>query len=468
MTTGTLSQNLALVASGISFADLSATARKTVKRGFIDCIAVMIAGAREPTVRLLRETLCADDGGKAATLHFSGDRSAAWVAAWVNGAASHVLDYDDFARGHPSAVLIPALLAEGEVLHVSGSMLMTAYAAGYETWMSLALRERDNYQMKGWHPTSLIGAIAAAAACARLRCADPVITAHALGLAAAQASGPTASYGTMAKAMQVGRASSTGLLSARMAAAGMTAAFDALDAPTGFLHAISPAANVDLATPEPTAPRWHIEETGLSIKRYPFCYCAHRVIDGAIALHRTGSPLDVRDIERIDVEISDVHASILKHHSPQTTQEAIFSVEFAAVASLIAGRIGFAELSESFIRRDDVQALMQRVQVATHRNYDPEFSGFGLEDRVRLTLAGGTRLDSGPIRYPLGHARNPLSLTDLEGKFVDCLAAGGCKIDAAELFTHLAALENLDAVQTLYSLSAAQAQPATPTVQREA
>ncbi len=120
-------------------------------------------------------------------------------------------------------------VAEAEALDASGADLLTAYAAGFEIWMGLITRERDNYQMKGWHPTPLIGALAAAAACANLRRLDAPAATSALELAAAQASGITASYGTPAKAMQVGKAASTGLLSARMAADGMRTALDALD-----------------------------------------------------------------------------------------------------------------------------------------------------------------------------------------------------------------------------------------------
>ena len=137
------------------------------------------------------------------------------AAAWINSTAGHVLDYDDVAFGHPSVVIVPAILAEAEALAASGADIVTAYIAGYETWMELVTRERDNYQMKGWHPTPLIGAVAAAAACANLRRLNATAATSALGLAAAQASGITASYGTMAKAMQVGKAAHTGVMSAR-------------------------------------------------------------------------------------------------------------------------------------------------------------------------------------------------------------------------------------------------------------
>ena len=77
--------------------------------------------------------------------------------------------------------------------------MITAYVAGYETWMELISREPDNHQLKGLHPTLIFGALAAAAGCSNLRRPDEGRTINALGIAAAQASGLTAVYGSMVK-----------------------------------------------------------------------------------------------------------------------------------------------------------------------------------------------------------------------------------------------------------------------------
>ena len=114
-------------------------------------------------------------------------KSPAPEAAWINGTAGHALDYDDVAslRGHPSTVLVPAILAEGETLGATGRDMLAAYVAGYETWAELAWRDPGHHHRKGWHPTRVFGPIgAAAAACASLRrldagAADPSVGARA-------------------------------------------------------------------------------------------------------------------------------------------------------------------------------------------------------------------------------------------------------------------------------------------------
>lgn len=444
----TLAEALGAGVAALDHGCLPAAAVETAKVGFIDCIAVMVAGAAEAPVQILRRTLAGQAGNGEATLYFSDARMPAPEAAWVNGTAGHVLDYDDFARGHPSVVIVPAILAEGEVLDASGADLLAAYVAGYEVFIDLSIRERSSYQAKGWHPTPLMGALAAAAACARLRGLDAQGVASALGLAAAQASGITASYGTMAKSMQVGKAAHTGVLSARLAASGMTAAPDALDHAQGFLAALSPAGELDLARPPRIGSDWQIVERGLSIKRYPACYCVHRLVDGALEL-AAQNPIAIDDIAAIEVSLSKTHTTILKHHRPQTGLEAKFSAEFAVTAALLAGNLGLREVSDAYVVRPEVQQLMQRVTIIENENYDPEALGFSLFDQVKIVLDDGRRLEGPQVRHALGNAKRPLGAEDLRRKFLDCFAAADTRVDAERLFADLQRLETLASCRSL-------------------
>jgi 2-methylcitrate dehydratase PrpD len=447
--TPSLARALAEFTATTRYEALPAGSIRTAKVGLVDCIGVMIAGSNEAPVRILRDTLCQGDGVAEAAILFSEARCSAPNAAWVNGAAAHVLDYDDFARGHPSAVLVPAILAEADAVGSQGKDVLAAYVVGYEVWMDLVTREPASYQMRGLHPTPLFGAIAAAAACASLRALDPDRATHALGLAAAQASGLTASYGTMAKCMQVGRAAAAGVLSARMAANGLTADARALDHERGFLRAMSPRLEVDLETPAAVGQRWRSVEAGLSVKRYPVCYCAHRVIDGALALaERHGVQVD--RVSAIEAELSDVHAEILQHHRPVTALEAKFSAEFAVSAALVAGNVGLAELRDEFVRSPEVQGLMPRVSIATNRDYDPALPGFARSDAVRIRLDDGSCLDSGPVERALGSAERPLHASDLHRKFLDCVQAGNPALDGPRLLEMLEAIERVSSVGQLH------------------
>lgn len=445
----TLAQQIGKFTAELRFAQLPPAAVALAKLGLSDCIAVMVAGSAEAAVQTLRQTLATLGGPAESTLFFGTERMPAASAAWINSTAGHVLDYDDVALGHPSVVIVPAILAEGEALDASGADIITAYIAGFETWYELVSRERDNYQMKGWHPTPLIGAIAAAAACANLRRLNSEAATSAIGLAAAQAGGITASYGTMAKAMQVGKAAHTGVLSARMAAAGMLAAADVLDHERGFLRAISPAGQVDLERPPQFGARWHSVEHGLSIKRYPMCYCVHRAIDATLSLvaqHR----IQAHDIDRIEVMLGKIQAATLKNDRPQTGLDAIFSVEFGIAAAIIAGNVGLNEVSDTFVGRADVQDLLQRVTVVANEDYDPAWPSMSRFDQVRVYLSGGETLTSEPVCRALGDAQRPLAPADLRAKFIDCFAAGKSSVDAAQLLQDLQHIETWPSCRQLY------------------
>jgi 2-methylcitrate dehydratase PrpD len=438
-----LTRDLAGFVAALSFDSLPPPAIDVARTGFIDTIATMIAGARDDAPQLLRKTLSPPPGK--ATLYFTGETAPAPEAAWINGTAAHALDYDDVAvRGHPSTVLVPAILAEAEELGMSGRDMITAYVAGYEAWAELSHRDPDDQRPKGWHPTGIFGAIGAAGACARLRGLDADRTAMALALAASQAAGLMVNFGTMTKPFHAGCAAHAGLLSARLAAAGFTAARDALEHPQGFLHAVSPQGQVDRDSPVAAGKPWRIVESRLGIKKYPACYAVHRSIDGMLDLLKE-RPVKPEDIARITATLSTARAIMLRNHQPQTGLEGKFSMEFAMASAVIARRASLAEYNDDFVRRPDVQALMRKVEIETNENYDPEWSGASLWDEVRVELVDGETLASAQVWRARGAAELPLGDDELFEKFGTCLAAGGARIAPDVLFARLKNLETLSA-----------------------
>ncbi len=440
-----LTEDLGRFITDISFEKLPSEAVEVARVGFIDCIATMIAGARDPAPQLVRKVLQPASGD--ATLYFSGQKAPAPEAAWINGTAGHALDYDDVAtlRGHPSTVLVPAILAEGEALGASGGDMLTAHVAGYETWAELSWRDPGHHHRKGWHPTGIFGPIGAAAACASLRRLDAERAAHAIALAASQSSGVMANFGTMTKPFHAGRAAHSGLIAARLADIGFTASPDALEHPQGFLSAVSPAGEVDRDTPaQALGSEWKIVKYRLGIKKYPACYCTHRALDAILGLLER-HPLKPQEIERITVSLSDTHALILRNHRPRAGLEAKFSIEFAMAAAVIARRAGLAEYTDAFVRQPEVQDLMRRVAVKTNQNYDPEVSGASVWDQVRVDLVSGESVESEKVARAKGHADRPLSETELFEKFRTCLDAGTAKIAPDVLFDRLKHLEGISA-----------------------
>jgi 2-methylcitrate dehydratase PrpD len=442
-----LTKALGEFVADLTYSKIPAEAVKIARMGFVDCIGTMIAGRDEDAPQILRRTLGVGSGGEA-TLYFSDQRAPAPEAAWVNGAAGHALDYDDVAlRGHPSTVLVPAILAEGEALGSSGEAMLAAYLVGYEAWAELVWRDRGFLHVKGWHPTGIFGAIGAAAACASLRGLDATKAAMAMAIGASQSAGLMANFGTMTKPFHAGRSAHSGVVAARLAEVGFTAHLDALEHPQGFLSAVSQHGEVDRTSePKAVGKEWKILTEGLSIKKYPTCYCTHRAIDGAIKLFKE-NPVKGEEVKEIRVAISDRYATILRNHRPKTGLEAKFSMEFAMSSALVAKRVGLPELTDGFVQRPDIQSLIERVAIDTTTEYEPDGSGAAPFDQVMVALNSGARLQGPQIRYATGHAQLPLSDSELFEKFQGCLEAGNAHNQAGALFDRLMSMEKTQARQ---------------------
>jgi 2-methylcitrate dehydratase PrpD len=440
-----LTQHLGQFIADLSPNRLPDEAVRVARMGFIDCIGTMIAGRKEDCVRIMTDVLAPADGPS--TLTFSPRKSPAPEAAWINGTAAHALDYDDVGlRGHPSTVLVPAILAEAEALGSSGADMITAYVAGYEVWAELFRRDSGLLHQKGWHPTGLYGAVGAAAACAKLRKLDAEKSAVAIALGGSQSAGLMANFGSMTKPFHAGKAAHAGIMAARLAEAGFTANTDALEHPQGFLHAISPTGTEDRSSAPKAGAEWAILSEGLGIKKYPTCYCTHRAIDCMLDLVN-GSPIEAGEVQKITVNISDYFATVLRNHQPGTGLAAKFSMEFAMASGIITKRVGLRELTDGFVQRPDVQALMRKVEIVTTSEYDSESPGAAVHDQVTVQLGNGKIVAGEPVARATGHASRPLTEAQLYDKFADCLDVGASDIPAAVLFKRLSAIQSISATE---------------------
>jgi 2-methylcitrate dehydratase PrpD len=445
-----LTESLSRFVANPAFGELPDEAIRIVQSGFIDTIATMIAGQNEPVVEITRQFV-ADRKSLArdARVVLGRDMAASADAALINGTAAHALDYDDVALGgHPSTVLVPAVLAEGELLDVSGAEALRAYLVGYEVWAELFSREPDAYHLKGWHPTAVLGTVAAAAAVAYLHKLSPKQCRNALALAASMASGLVANFGTMTKPLHAGRAAACAIDAVRFAAKGLTASPDAIEHHAGYLAALSPKGNVNRDRASPSlGKQLRILEFGLSIKKYPMCYATHRVIDGVLDLVNAND-LKPRDVAQVHATIGVAQASMLRNHSPVTGLEAKFSLEFAVASALVARKVGLQQLTDEFVGQPQVREVMSKVSNSTIDSRCPIEPIFALTDQVIVELKDGRKFDSGQIRFARGNAMLPLKDAELKAKFLDCCSVAK-DLDAAALYERLSKLMALDKLRKL-------------------
>lgn len=423
-------------------ASLPGEAVAVARLGITDTVAAMLAALREPVVRVVADVAAAQRAREEAPMLLGRRRTTIDLAAMVDATAAHALDVDDYAfANHPSAVLVPVVLACGAHVRAGGPVLIAAYVAGYEVWSDLMNREPDHLHSRGWHPTALFGPVGAAAAAASLLGLDAGQASHAIGLAASHAGGTMGNFGSMAKPYHAGRAARAGVFAARLAAAGMTATADVLEGERGLLRTVSPHGRVDVFTPPAYGNLERILGQRLNIKKYPTVGASQRVIDSVLA-HLAQQPVDLAALERAEPRVSEKHAAVMPYHAAIRPEEARFSLEFAVACALLHRRVGLRELTAEAVRDVRLQELMSKVKVVTTNEYDPDYPVAAPFDFVTLSFRDGSCVTTPPVRRASGHADSPMSPEALRAKFEECAAFGG--IDPGETARLLGHLQRVD------------------------
>lgn len=389
-------------------------AMEAARVAIVDFLACAIAGASDRTTELLAKALGVELPGNAILIG-RGKKSDPLTAAIINGYAGHVLDYDDVhssVRGHPTTVILPALLAFTAENSIRADALVASYIVGLEAMARIGLSLGSRHYENGFHATATLGPIGVAAAISHLTGASVEKMAIALGLAATQASGLRLQFGFDAKPYHAGMAARSGLLATRLAASGFSGASDFLDNPTGFYSAYSfGASQPELATENWGAP-WQIVSPGLTLKAYPCCTASHPVASLGIELHHEGLTAD--QVEAITFTYPPGADAALVATKPQSGIEARFSPEYVFAAALLDGALRL----DHFDDRPVEARIMALARKASRRHDDsaPRMSSDPTTRFVILDIAlnDGTQLQRRFDGLP--------SLTSPEQKFKDATA----------------------------------------------
>jgi 2-methylcitrate dehydratase PrpD len=418
---------------------LGAKALATARMGICDAVACIVAGAATPAAAKVRKLAAAQGVVAEASLPGTSLRLAAPLAALCNGVAGHVLDYDDMSFtliGHPSVVLAPALLALGEARGASGREVLSAYVVGFEVDMCFARWMVPAHYDAGWHATSSIGVFGAAAGASSLLRLDAGGALAALAIAASQAAGLRANFGSMTKSLHAGQASEAGLRSALLAAAGFTANASVFDTAGGFFDLYG--ANRE---PAPAPQASEIEAGGIGLKVFACCGAGATVVEAACDAHAAAAGAAIREVELV---VSARAASIMPYAQADDALRGKYCLAYCAAVALLDGAGGMEQFTDERVRRDDVQALMKRVRVRV----DPRMQSGGgrFDTQLTVELAEGA-----PVRasreLPLGHPRRPIDAARMEAKFLECTAGVVGEARAREALAALGALETLPTLE---------------------
>ena len=426
----TPSEQIGQFSAAFNAGSMTPTLRHECARSLLDTFAVGVAGKNEPASMRAMAYLATLGSGSDASLWGCAGRVPAEAAAFYNGVAAHVLDYDDVTsplRGHPSVVLWPALIAVAEAKSIDMGRIQSAYVVGFEVMCKLAKAVAVQAYATGWHVTASIGIIGATAAVAHLLRLDGEQTAHAIGIAVAQAAGTRANFGSDAKSFQAGHANAAAIRAARLAQAGFTSSPDAMDAREGY--AALYGQRQDLTTVLQTLGQAPLElsASGLEVKKYPLCYATHRTLDGLLDLRKEHG-ITLADVERVEIETSPGALVPLIHHRPATGLQGKFSLEYAVAAALLDGQIGLATFKDENVQRTAIQKFLPFVQgrSAQGESIMPRWAFLG------VYLRDGKRLER-RIDALRGSASVPLTDEELMTKAADCCAWAGLRVDPGAL-----------------------------------
>jgi 2-methylcitrate dehydratase PrpD len=378
------------------------------KKCLVDWTAVCLGAIGAPEAQAVSTVMQQwDSCGQARIL--SGGTASAAAAAMINGTLSHCLDYDDThipSVVHASAPLWAAVLAVSTARQLDEELALKAFITGFE----LAARIGDNgigirLNNSGWHATPTLGRLGVAAAVAVLLDLDEGQVSHALGIAATQAGGLTASFGTMAKPFHVGKTAMDGILAAELAAAGFEGAGQILDGPGGLIGTLlqDPSVKLEMA---PFDTGWEILRN--SFKPYAACQLTHGAIDAARAAR---AAVGDRRIENIRAIVNPLAVKIAGLRNASTATEGKFSMGFCIALGLRGHEVTTLDFTAERLNDALLVDIASRVEVVASDAVSRTAA------QLEIQFSNGEKIVQ-TIEHAFGSIGNPMGWQELDNKFM--------------------------------------------------
>jgi 2-methylcitrate dehydratase PrpD len=390
------------------------------KLHILDTMGVLFAGCREKIAAIVKEYIKSLGCRQECTLITQGIKTSAQYAAFGNGIIAHVLDFDDYeiiSKAHPSATVLPAVLALGEKLQASGKECLGAYLLGVEVVSKIGRWISPGHYNKGWHSTATLGTLGAASASSKLLKLDPEKTRMAIGIAASMSSGLRGNFGTMTKALHAGHAAKNGVEAATLASLGFTASKNILEQDLGFCN-IFAENNFDLQKmASDLGSSFSIISPGFGKKPYPSCASTHSFLDGILHLINKFD-IKVEDVDSVECGIPYLYQKILIHSNPQTGLEGKFSLEFCVALALQERTVNISQFADSKVNEPKIRELIKRIR----RVIIEKDGGKGTQSPgavVTVHMKDGKSY-SHKAEERKGSPANPLARHEIINKFIDC------------------------------------------------
>jgi 2-methylcitrate dehydratase PrpD len=455
LTASSVSDEIAKWAAALRAEDIPEGVRQAVANTVLDTVALSIASIDTDYGRAV---IKASDTPGNCTVFGHTDRLSPYDAALINGTTGHGEDFDNTYEGcpvHTGVVIVPALFAAGEAYQLPAKRVALGLAVAIEVMCRLGAVAMKGVHTAGFHPTSILGTVAAAVGVGVARSHDAQRIRDAMGVSASMSSGiiEYLADGSWTKRMHAGWAAQSGIRAAALGGAGFMGPVSVIEGIHGLYKAFAPSIQADHEQlTEGLGERW--EAANIAFKPYACGTMTQPYIDCAVRLAKRGIKPD--DIEEIVCQVGEgtVHRlwePLALKQGPPTPYAAKFSGPYTVAAGFCYGDAGLAEFTEESIRNDQVLRVASRVrfEIDPDNEYPRNYTG-----HVTVRLTNGETLSEYQAQMR-GGAREPLDREELIKKCQANLEFGHWPgIDARQLASFADGLFTSDQTFTATELGA--------------
>ncbi len=429
MPEATIAQKLAAFAAGVRPGSLPDEVESSIRDRILDTLGLCLGAIPEGTSAMALRVARSWGGPEESTGIGHAGRLPATGAAFLNGVLAHSLDFDDTHLPsvlHPSASVIPGILAVAEQTGASLDEAIAAAAAGYEVCVRTGMAAYDRglgnsvFFERGWHATSICGTLGVAAGAGKLLGLSESGIADALGIAVSMGSGVIEGNraGGSVKRLHCGWAAHAGVVAAQCAREGFTGPPTAFEGRFGFYQAFCGGIAAPAEIEQGLGTEWCIP--GIFYKPYPANHFTHTGIDAALTLRRKVAVDEVASV-RIGVASPTVRTIGEPREQkirPQSGYHGQFSGPFTFAAAFLGGGglgVALEDFSDRNARDPRYLALAAKVEIVADPECDRIFPN-QFPAVVRLTTVTGETLEE-RVMSNRGGPERPLSRDELRVKF---------------------------------------------------
>lgn len=403
---------------GLRWDSLDRDVQHAARRHLLDTIGVMIAGGAGDVATKAEAVLAVIRPEGTVPVPGRARRADILDAAMLGGTGGHGIELDDgYRQGsvHPGVAVVPAVWSAAHGKKISGTRLLEAVVAGYETVTSIAKACHPGLRRRGFHPTGAVGSLGAAIASGRLLGLSRDHLSNAIGLAASSSAGLFAFLGGGAdvKRLYAGHAAREGLQAALFAKGGIAGPPNVIEASDGFFQAFAVGKGASQRNLE-LPPAFAFGIADCYVKPYACCRHLQPAVEALMAL-RSEHKIDESAVQRIEVETYEIAADHA-HTGWSDFASAQLSFPFIMALGLRFGRIDLSHFEDKVRRDESIASICERVHVSVSPELDRTYPD---KRPARVTLRTAKGNFTREVDEALGSSTLPLDDAGLEKKFAD-------------------------------------------------